>query len=134
MPAKAAWPPRVPADLADPGRRLWRAIIADAQDVGIVLNAVELAQLKAACAIERRIAVLEAELAAQEIGSTGSTGQAVLNPLIAEIRMQTQLKSQTLGRLTLDLPAEKAQKATNAGGTPNRFAAAALARWGSGGA
>jgi hypothetical protein len=47
---------------------LWRAIIADAQDVGIVLNAVELAQLKAACAIECRIAVLEAELAAQEIG------------------------------------------------------------------
>jgi hypothetical protein len=131
--AKPVWPPRVPPDLADPGKKLWRAIIADAQDVGIVLNAVELAQLKAACAIECRIAVLEAELAAQEIGSTGSTGQAVLNPLIAEIRMQTQLKSQTLGRLTLDLPAEKAPKQTTAGGT-NRFAAAALARWGSGGA
>ena len=130
MPAKPVWPPRVPADLADAGRKLWRAIIADAQEAGLILNAVELAQLKAACAIECRIAVLEAELAAQEIGSTG---QAVLNPLIAEIRMQTQLKSQTLGRLTLDLPAEKSQKAPAAGGT-NRFAAAALARWGSGGA
>ncbi|WP_029108579.1 hypothetical protein [Mycobacterium sp. URHD0025] len=132
MGAKPAWPPRVPADLAEAGKKLWRAIIADAQDVGIVLNAVELAQLKAACAIEGRIATLEAELVAQEIGSTGSTGQAVLNPLIAEIRMQTQLKSQTLGRLTLDLPAEKTPKTPAAGGT-NRFAAAALARWGAGG-
>jgi hypothetical protein len=123
----------MPKDLADPGRKLWRQIINDAKAVPLILNAVELAQLHAACKLEDRIATLEAELATQDIGSTGSTGQPVLNPLIAEIRLQTQLKTQTLGRLMLDLPAENAPKATVGTQGTNRFRNAALARWAAGG-
>ena len=132
MAAKPTWPPRPPAELADTGKRLWRSIVADADDQGLVLNAVELAQLGAACKLSDRIAVLEAALAEeQQLRSTGSTGQPVLNPLLAEIRMHTQLMTQTLGRLKLDVPEEKSRMA---GGNGNRFRAAAMARWGMGGA
>ncbi len=93
MSAKSDWSPRMPRELGEHGRKLWRQIINDAKAVPLILNAVELAQLHAACKLEDRIATLEAELAMQEIGSTGSTGQPVVNPLIAEIRLQTQLKT-----------------------------------------
>ena len=63
MASKPTWPPRAPAELADSGRRLWRSIVADADEQGLVLNAVELAQLGAACKLSDRIAVLEAALA-----------------------------------------------------------------------
>ena len=131
MAARPAWPPRPPAELTDTGKRLWRSIVADADDQSLVLNAVELAQLGAACKLSDRIAVLEAALAEEQLGSTGSTGQPVLNPLLAEIRMHTQLMTQTLGRLKLDVPEEKSRMA---GGNGNRFRAAAMARWGMGGA
>ncbi len=32
MAAKPTWPPRPPAELADPGKKLWRSIVADADD------------------------------------------------------------------------------------------------------
>jgi len=131
MAAKPTWPPRPPAELADSGKRLWRSIVADADDQGLVLNAVELAQLGAACKLSDRIAALEAALAEEQLRSTGSTGQPVLNPLLAEIRMHTQLMTQTLGRLKLDVPEEKPRIA---GGNGNRFRAAAMARWGMGSA
>jgi hypothetical protein len=57
MPTKPTWPPRPPAELADSGKRLWRSIVADADDQSLVLNAVELAQLGAACKLSDRIAV-----------------------------------------------------------------------------
>jgi hypothetical protein len=132
MAAKPTWPPQAPAELADAGKRLWRSIVADADDQGLVLNAVELAQLGAACKLADRITVLEAALAEEQLGSTGSTGQPVLNPLLAEIRMHTQLMTQTIGRLKLDVPEEKSRMAGGNGG--NRFRAAAMARWGMGGA
>ena len=132
MAAKPTWPPRASAELADSGKRLWRSIIADADDQGLVLNAVELAQLGAACKLSDRLTVLEAALAEEQLRSTGSTGQPVLNPLLAEIRMTTQLITQTLGRLKLDIPEEKSRMAGGNGG--NRFRAAAMARWGMGGA
>ena len=127
MAAKPTWPPRAPAELADSGKRLWRSIVADDQD--LVLNAVELAQLGPACKLSDRIAVLEAALADEQLRSTGSTGQPVLNPLLAEARMHTQLVTQTLSRLKLDIPEEKPMAA---GGNGNRFRAAAMARWGMG--
>jgi len=34
MAAKPTWPPRAPAELADSGKRLWRSIVADADDQG----------------------------------------------------------------------------------------------------
>jgi hypothetical protein len=73
----------------------------------------------------------QAALAEEQLRSTGSTGQPVLNPLLAEIRMHTQLMTQTIGRLKLDVPEEKSSMA---GGNGNRFRAAAMARWGMGGA
>jgi hypothetical protein len=131
MAAKPTWPPRAPAELADSGKRLWRSIIADADEQGLVLNAVELAQLGAACKLSDRIAVLEAALSEEQLRSTGSTGQPVPNPLLAEIRMHAQLMTQTLGRLKLDVSEEKSRMA---GGNGNRFRAAAMTRWGMGGA
>ena len=63
MPAKPAWPPRAPAELGADGKKLWRQIIADADESGLILNAVELALVHRCAQLADRIASLEAAFA-----------------------------------------------------------------------
>ena len=136
MPVKPKWPPRPPADVKSADAKLlFKRICADIDEVGLIANAVEIALIHRVCRIEDQISVLRAALDAGDLESVGSTGQPILTPLIAELRNQTALQATILGKLAgvLEPPAEKAPKTTNSTGTTNRFAAAALVRWGSGG-
>jgi hypothetical protein len=94
--------PKPPPDLAAEGKRLWRAIVADAAGQGLELDARELAWLRTAGKLADRVAALEAELVGADI-VVGHAGQPVANPLLAEIRMHSALLAQTLARLRVDL-------------------------------
>jgi hypothetical protein len=117
--------PRPPADLAAEGKKLWRAIVADAAGQGLEFDARELAWLRTAGKLADRIAQLEVALNDAPLIVKGHAQQPVAQPLLAEWRMTCQLLAQTLARLRVDV----VETATGGTVTNNRHRAAALARW-----
>ena len=115
-----------PPGLGAPGRRLWRAVVTDAADVGLELDGRDRFWLTSACKLADRAAVLEVELVDAPLMVKGSTGQMVSNPLMAEWRSHNQLAAQLLARLKLDTD-EAAGGLQLIGG--NRQRAAANRRW-----
>jgi hypothetical protein len=93
-----------PNGLAKPGRALWREI----QGV-YVLDPAEEQILLQMCRLTDTLARLETELAGAETTVSGSRGQPVGHPLLAEVR----LTSLALGRLSkqLALPQPKTASA-----------------------
>jgi hypothetical protein len=118
--------PKPPADLSSEGRRLWRAIVADAAGQGLEFDQREIAWLRMAGQLADRAAELAAAQAEQPLIVRGHAQQPVASPLLAEWRMTCQLLAQTLARLRVDV-VETATSGTVAG---NRYRDAALARWG----
>jgi hypothetical protein len=81
--------------------------------------------LRSAGKIADRIAMLEAEIGGTDVIVPGYNGQPVANPLLAEIRLHSQLMAQTLARLRIDVVDTKADGPV----VGNRYRAAVLSRW-----
>ena len=88
-----------PADLGPEGRALWDGIL-NVED-GWELRPDELAVLGAACRIRDVIAVLSTAIIGEPLTVKGSMGQKVINPLIAERRVQERAMADLLGKLKL---------------------------------
>jgi hypothetical protein len=117
--------PKSPADLGTEGKKIWRSIARDVAEQGLALDARELVWLRSAGKIADRIALLEAEIDGADMIVPGYNGQPTANPLLAEIRLHSQLLAQTLARLRVDA-VETASGQMVAG---NRHRTAALSRW-----
>ena len=95
--AEKSTPPRPPAGLGSPGRRLWRSIVGP-----YVLNPVELTVLERACRTVDQIGQLEDELA--ELDSwevTGRFAQPQTHPHVEQIRRLTVVLEHLLTSLKL---------------------------------
>lgn len=113
-----------PKGLKPTGAALWRKITNVYE-----LRSDELVTLESACRATDRIVSMRDELGDQ-VTATGSTGQIVVHPLIAEIRAHEAQVTSLLTRLKLpDEPAgDGASEASGARSTSAR--AAAQSRWG----
>lgn len=110
----------VPAGLADAGSALWSAVTGK-----YVLRADELVTLESACRASDRVAAMEQERG-DAVTTSGSMGQLVVHPLIAEIRAHEAQIATLLGRLKLpDDPA------AGVPGQVSQQRAAAQSRWAS---
>lgn len=108
----------VPAGLGDAGASLWSEIAGK-----YVLRADEKRTLEAACRAADRIVAMEAERDG-EVMTTGSMGQPIVHPLIAEVRAT---EAQMAGMLAkLKLPDDDAGQAP-----VSQQRAAAQSRWAS---
>lgn len=84
-----------PRGLKTVGAKLWRQITADYE-----LRPDELVTLEKVCRASDRIVTMEDELG-DAVTATGSMGQVVVHPLIAEIRAHEAQVSMMLARLKL---------------------------------
>jgi len=92
---------KAPAGLGSAGRALWASILGDlAPD--LELDHRELALLERACTSADRIAELEALLERDGPMTSGSAGQPVLHPAVAESRLQKTTLLQLLRALDLE--------------------------------
>jgi hypothetical protein len=112
--------PAAPRGLAAVGAKLWREVVATYD-----LRVDELTVLEAACRASDRSALMRDELDALPLMVTGSTGQQVVNPLVAEIRAHEAQVASLLARLKLpDDPVDAADSPRSA-----QARAAAQSRW-----
>jgi hypothetical protein len=100
---------RAPKGLGAEGRRVWKAVVADAGAQGLALDSRELLWLENAANLADRISELEAKLSGSSFVVTGHANQDVAHPLIAEIRMHRALLATTLARIRVDLPESESQ-------------------------
>lgn len=119
--------PRAPVEFGPSGRALWRSVVAWSIDGReLELQPVEIAVLRQACATADVIAKLEAAAADAPAMVPGSKGQAVVNPLVAEIRMQRLALRSLLASVKLPELATTWELLTPS----QRARGAARARWG----
>lgn len=97
--AEASAKPRAPVGLGNAGRALWKATVGQYE-----LTAHEQRLLGQACATLDTIAELDAQVDADGVMSTGSMGQQVLHPAVAELRQQRLAFSRMLSQLALPDP------------------------------
>jgi hypothetical protein len=111
---------RVPRGLATGGKRLWRKVTGEYELTGAELELL----LQAARTVDE-LDQLESALAGGNVITTGSRGQAVANPLLAQVRQHRA----TLGRLitALGLPDDEAPAQPTAASL--RASDAAQRRW-----
>ena len=111
---------KAPTDLKKDGLELWKSITDDYD-----LRVDEKATLASTCRATDRIALMRDELGQMALMLTGSTGQQVVNPLVAEIRAH---EAQVAGLLSkLKLPDDP--KTGVEGERSSNARAAANARW-----
>jgi P27 family predicted phage terminase small subunit len=120
--------PKPPATLAPPGRKLWRAILADLAD-GWELDRRELHLLEQACRCADDIAQLEQAVKRDGATVAGSRGQTVVHPAVTEARQLRIAQARLLGVIELEDPAVVRARMSPAS---RRAQAAAEARWGKG--
>lgn len=87
-------PVPTPDGLKDRGVSLWKAYTVKHE-----FRPDELLWLETACRASDRLVVMDSELAALGYMSKGSTGQDVVNPLVAEIRATEAHRDNALKRL-----------------------------------
>lgn len=87
---------RAPEGLGKPGRALWRKVTGKYE-----LRPDELLLLEQCARSADLIGRMEAEARDAGLTTTGSTGQAVINPVIAELRLQKRELSRLLFQLGL---------------------------------
>lgn len=115
----------VPTGLDADGKGLWSAITT-----AYTLRADEKVTLEAACRATDRLALMRDELAGMPLMLTGSTGQQVVNPLVAEIRAHEAQVSTLLTKLKLpDVPATGSGPVVG-DSRSTQARAAAQSRWG----
>lgn len=110
-----------PAGLKAAGKKLWDSIVGGGL---YVLRPDELRVLEDACRTADMVSALEAEMAGADLVVTGSQGQPVANPILAELRQYRGLLRQQLKGL--NLPDEDGREA---GSRSAAARAAANARW-----
>ena len=84
---KVAFPAR-PAGLGPAGAKVWNKIKADAQANGYILNPSEIEILANACRVQDVIAALRDKMREIDLVTTGSAGQPIVHPVVAEVRAQ----------------------------------------------
>lgn len=115
--------PKPPTDLGEAGAALWSSIVPAYE-----LRPDELRMLADACREADLVARLDADLEEASLMVTGSQGQRVINPLIAEVRQHRTVLAGLLRSLKLpDSPAGAKQKAQQ---VSEAARAAARSRWG----
>lgn len=112
-----------PTELANAGRRLWIAIVADVPE-DVEFDARELAILHTACRQADMVAQLETALKKDGVVVAGASGQRRLNGTVTELRQSRLALARLLGEL--GLPDEIAQPETAA---TRRARRAAESRW-----
>jgi hypothetical protein len=112
--------PAAPNGLRSVGARLWRDVVGKYD-----LRVDELTVLEAAARATDRASLMRDELDAMPLMVTGSTGQQVVNPLVAEIRAHEAQVASLLARLKLpDDPAGATEQPRS-----TQARAAAQSRW-----
>jgi hypothetical protein len=114
-----------PGGLQEAGERLWTAILSDVGP-GWRLDAREPHLLERACRVEDELRALEAVIDRDGMMSTGSTGQAVVHPALAEARQLRLVQARLLGQIEMCAPADGTRTASSA-----YAARASRARWAS---
>lgn len=112
MPAKPKTPaspptppkPTAPEGLKGPGKVLWASIVDE-----FVLRPDELRTLADAARASDRLSALRAQLDGMDLMVLGSTGQLVVNPLVAEVRAHEAHVAMLLSRLKLKDSASSAR-------------------------
>jgi phage terminase small subunit len=115
---------RAPSGLGKAGRALWNRV---ADPTAYELRPDELLLLEQCCRSADLIARMEAEAAAAGLTTAGSTGQVVINPVVAELRLQKVALARLLFQLGLPDDADGGVSLEHARSTLARKAA--LARW-----
>jgi hypothetical protein len=109
-----------PAGLAADGRALWSSIASK-----YVMRPDELRHLEDACRLVDIMAALRSAADGEPMMIPGSTGQMVLNPLVAEQKTHALAVGTLLARCKLpDL-----DPSSGAGAEPNQHRAAAQSKW-----
>lgn len=85
-----------PEGLGERGTAMWSAYVAKYE-----FRPDELVWLETACRATDRIEIMDAELRSLGYMLTGSTGQDVVNPLVAEVRATEAHRDNALKRLAL---------------------------------
>ncbi len=106
-----------PKGLGLAGKKFWDDVVGVYE-----LRVDECSVLEAVCRASDRIVTMRDELAGMDLMLTGSTGQLVVNPLVAEIRAHEAQVASLLARLKLP----DADGNTTAS---NQARAAAQSRW-----
>jgi hypothetical protein len=126
MTAKKAGSP--PAGLGVSGRTLWREVTGWTVDGrALVLDPIESAALFSAAKIADTVSELETAAAKEPAMVEGSKGQQVVNPLLAEIRIQRTALRQMLNAVKLPGPVTALEQMTPS----QRARMAARSRWSS---
>ena len=114
--------PKAPSKLGPAGRRLWSSISEKYE-----LRADEQRVLEDACREADLVDKMAAELASDALMVTGSMGQPVVNPMVAEVRQHRS----TLAALLrgLKLPDDEGGSSEVGGGLSAKNREAANARW-----
>lgn len=116
--------PVAPEGLTAKGRALWRGVLEKFD-----MRADELTVLEQACRALGRVHDLTTELAGMDVMIAGSTGQMVVNPLLAELRAHEAHVAAMLARLKLK-EVDASTGAAQASGTRSTSARdKANARW-----
>ena len=92
---------RIPADLGPSGRRLFREMVAKMKDLGSQPDARERQILHSAAALKDREDELRELLKTTPLVTTGSRGQAVMHPAVAEQRATAHEIASLLLRIDL---------------------------------
>lgn len=109
-----------PADLLKDGKSLWKSITDEYE-----LRLDEKATLASACRATDRVTLMRDELGQMSLMVTGSMGQQVINPLVAEIRTHEAQVASLLARLKLPDEGNAEAKGERSSNARN----AANARW-----
>lgn len=109
---------KTPTKMGAAGRRLWTQVTSTYE-----LRADELVTLEAACRASDRIVAMEAERAGA-VTATGSMGQLVVHPLVAEIRAHEAQVAGLLAKLKLPEDSGGAKVSQQRAAAQSRWAAA----------
>ena len=107
-----------PTSLGDLGAEMWDSYVKEYE-----FRPDELRWLETACRATDRLEVMDSELSALGYMLTGSTGQDVVNPLVAEIRATEAHRDNALKRL--GIPDDVGAAVTNF----NQHRSAAQSKW-----
>lgn len=117
--------PKIPSNLGDQGRALWRSIVPAYE-----LRPDELRILHDACREADLIDRLHSALSDSDLVTKGSMGQEVASPYVSEIRQHRTVLATLLKSLKIpDSPATLARKKAH---VSEQARMAARSRWGSG--
>ena len=113
-----------PKGLRTAGTSLWGDVTSKYE-----LRVDERVVLEKACRASDRLVMMEDELGRSDLMTTGSTGQPVVHPLVAEIRAHEALVASLLGKIRL--PDDPAGAGNAAGDRSASARQAAQSRWAS---